>query len=414
MSKGQKSWDVVVVGGGPAGMMAAASAGARGLNVILLEKNKTLGVKLRITGGGRCNVTNNKPVIRDMLAKYKKSDKFLFSAFSQFGVTNALDFFHSHHMSTKEENEGRVFPTSNSAQSVWEVLVGALQKTGVVVQTNAKVKKISKDEKVFTVALSSGLSVEANSCVIATGGMSHPETGSTGDGYQWMQALGHTIKVNDVALVPVALKDVWVKKLAGVTLPHIKLTVFQNGEKKLVETGKILFTHFGVSGPTILNMSRDIGEWSQYGQVQILLDLFVTQDHAQLKEQLQTLLVSESNKKIKNILGTLIPKALVAPVLTLASVNPDTFSHSVRSEERIKIIALLKALPLNVKGLLGADRAVVSSGGVMPEEVDFKTMQSRLVPNLFIIGDMLNIDRPSGGYSLQLCWTTGFVAGSHA
>jgi hypothetical protein len=406
-------WDVVVVGGGPAGMMAAGVAAARGKKVLLLEKNKTLGKKLLITGGGRCNVTNNKPDIREMLAKYKKSDKFLFSAFSQFGVAEAIQFFHGRGMQTKEENEGRMFPLSNSAQSVWDVLVREMQKHGVHVRTGAAVKDIKQTSRGFSVVLQNGTEIAASACVVAVGGTSRPETGSTGDGYAWARALGHKVIENDFALVPVALRDAWAKKLGGVALPDSKLTLLQDGKKQAVQKGKLLFTHFGISGPAVLNLSRTIGEFLGYGDVTLLLDLFPTTDPGGLKTQMQTLLVTESNKKIKNTLGSLVPKALVPALLELAHIDGETPCHSVRSKERTVLVSLLKKIPLQVQGLLGADKAVVSSGGVVPEEVDFKTMQSRLVPNLFIVGDLLNIDRPSGGYSLQLCWTTGFVAGTH-
>lgn len=406
-------WDTVVVGGGPAGMMAAGVAAARGKKVLLLEKNKTLGKKLLITGGGRCNVTNNKPLVREMLAKYKKSDKFLFSAFSQFGVTEALQFFHTRGMPTKEENDGRMFPLSNTAQSVWDTLVRETQKHGVVVRTGMTVKSIKRDSDGFSVVLQNGTLLRARACVIAVGGTSRPETGSSGDGYVWARALGHTVIENDFALVPVALSDAWAKKLGGVALPDIKLTLMQDGKKQAVQKGKLLFTHFGISGPAVLNLSRTIGEFLGYGDVELLLDLFPATDPGALKTQVQTLLVSESNKKIKNTLGSLVPKALVPALLELVHVDGETPCHSVRSGERAALVTLLKKVPLHVQGLLGADKAVVSSGGVVPEEIDFKTMQSRLVPNLYIVGDLLNIDRPSGGYSLQLCWTTGFVAGSH-
>lgn len=394
-------------------MMAAGVAAARGKKVLLLEKNKTLGKKLLITGGGRCNVTNNKPLVREMLAKYKKSDKFLFSAFSQFGVTEALQFFHTRGMPTKEENDGRMFPLSNTAQSVWDTLVRETQKHGVVVRTGMTVKSIKRDSDGFSVVLQNGTLLRARACVIAVGGTSRPETGSSGDGYVWARALGHTVIENDFALVPVALSDAWAKKLGGVALPDIKLTLMQDGKKQAVQKGKLLFTHFGISGPAVLNLSRTIGEFLGYGDVELLLDLFPATDPGALKTQVQTLLVSESNKKIKNTLGSLVPKALVPALLELVHVDGETPCHSVRSGERAALVTLLKKVPLHVQGLLGADKAVVSSGGVVPEEIDFKTMQSRLVPNLYIVGDLLNIDRPSGGYSLQLCWTTGFVAGSH-
>ena len=412
MQEKSKIWDVVVIGGGPAGMMAAGRAAELGRSVLLLEKNPTLGKKLLITGGGRCNVTNNKPEVRAMLAKYKGSHKFLFSAFSQFGVEDTIEFFNKRGMATKEEAEGRIFPVSNKAQSVWDVLVGYMKEGGVQIQTNSAVTGLSSELNNFCIHLKNKEEVIAKSCIIATGGTARPETGSTGEGFGWLKKIGHTIVENNYALVPVALKDAWAKKIGGVTLKDIKLTTWQNGQKQDVQPGKLLFTHFGISGPTVLNMSKDIGDLLQQGEVVIKLDLFPQLDQEALKQELQTLLVAESNKKLKNILNKLIPAALVAALLELAGIDGETPNHSVRHEERVKLVALFKGIPLNVKGLLGKDKAVVSSGGVAPAEVNFKTMESRLMPNLYIIGDVLNIDRPSGGYSLQLSWTTGFVAGS--
>jgi len=412
MQEKSKIWDVVVIGGGPAGMMAAGRAAELGRSVLLLEKNPTLGKKLLITGGGRCNVTNNKPEVRAMLAKYKGSHKFLFSAFSQFGVEDTIEFFNKRGMATKEEAEGRIFPVSNKAQSVWDVLVGYMKEGGVQIQTNSAVTGLSSELNNFCIHLKSKEKIFAKACIIATGGTARPETGSTGEGFGWLKKIGHTIVENNYALVPVALKDAWAKKIGGVTLKDIKLTTWQNGQKQDVQPGKLLFTHFGISGPTVLNMSKDIGDLLQQGEVVIKLDLFPQLDQEALKQELQTLLVAESNKKLKNILNKLIPAALVAALLELAGIDGETPNHSVRHEERVKLVALFKGIPLNVKGLLGKDKAVVSSGGVAPAEVNFKTMESRLMPNLYIIGDVLNIDRPSGGYSLQLSWTTGFVAGS--
>jgi predicted Rossmann fold flavoprotein len=409
MKLSQEIWDVVVIGGGP--------AGERGRKVLLLEKNTTLGKKLLITGGGRCNVTNNKPDVRTMLAQYKNDGQFLFSAFAQYGVTEALKFFHDRHMQTKEENEGRLFPTSNKAQSVWDVLHQYMLAGGVTIKTGAVVKRITvegKTEKQHkNIHLNDGSIIQAHACIVATGGTSHPETGSTGEGFQWLTSLGHTIVPTSMALVPVALKDDWAKTLGGLTVPDIKLTLLSDGKKQATAKGKILFTHFGISGPTVLNMSKDIGDYIQYSEVTLLLDLFPALDPGALKEKVQTLLIAESNKKLKNTLRLIMPTALVAPVLTLIGVDGETANHSVRTEERAALIKILKAIPLHVEGLLGADKAVVSSGGVALEEVNFKTMESRKVSGLYMVGDVLNINRPSGGYSLQLCWTTGFVAGEH-
>ncbi len=407
-------YDVVVIGGGPAGMMAAGRAAERGRSVLLLEKNQGLGKKLLITGGGRCNVTNNKTEIRTMLSKYKENDQFLFSAFTQFSVRDTLDFFNSRGMATKEENEGRIFPVSDSAGSVWNVLVNYMKEGGVKIEIGIEVVGLSvnPETKYITILTRDKKKIIAKSCILATGGASRPETGSTGEGFAWLKKLGHTIIENDFALVPIALSDEWVKKLGGVTLKDIKLTTFQNGQKQASVKGKVLFTHFGISGPTVLNMSKEVGELLKYGEVAIEIDLFPQMDLGALRKQLQELLVHQSNKKLKNVLSGLIPSALVSSLLAIAGISGETVNHSVSTEARKKLVALMKAIPLHVSHLLGADKAVVSSGGVALHEVNFKTMESRIVPNLYLIGDVLNIDRPSGGYSLQLCWTTGFVAGS--
>ena len=353
-----------------------------------------------------------------MVAKYKGNAQFLFSAFSQFGVKETLEFFNQRGMATKEENEGRIFPISNKAQSVWDVLVKYIKEGGVEMKTHSPVSSLAIGvDKNIVIHLKDKTSIRAKSCIVATGGTSRPETGSTGEGFNWLRKLGHKIINNEAALVPVALKDGWAKKLGGVSLEDIKLTTFSTGgqhkQREDSQKGKLLFTHFGISGPTVLNMSREIGELLKYGEVIIELDLFPTLDAGALKRKLQDLLVADSNKKLKNVLNRLIPAALVTAILKLAGVDGETANHSVSSEDRTKLSVFLKAIPLNVKGLLGADKAVVSSGGVALEEVNFKTMQSRLIPGLYLVGDVLNVDRPSGGYSLQLCWTTGFVAGSN-
>lgn len=410
--KDQVLFDVAVIGGGPAGMMAAGRAAQDGASVMLLEKNHGLGKKLLITGGGRCNVTNNKTDVRTMLGQYKGNDKFLFTTFDKFGVAEALDFFHKHGMPTKVENEGRVFPVSNSAQSVWDVLVEYCKQGNVKIQTNSAVLGICVEKAIghFVIKTKKGM-VTAKKCIVATGGTSRPETGSTGEGFDWLKKLGHKIITTNVALVPIALKDAWAKNLGGVTLSEIKLSTFQNGQRQRIDKGKLLFTHFGISGPTVLQMSQEIGEYLQYGKVTINLDMFPAINDGELKKKLHNLLTKVSNKLIKNTLRFLVPAALSATLLVLAQISGETPNHSVSKEERKRLLALLKNLPLHVSGLLGKDKAVVSSGGVDVRDVNFATMESRIIPGLYLIGDVLNIDRPSGGYSLQLCWSTGNVAG---
>ena len=289
-----------------------------------------------------------------------------------------------------------------------------MKENGVKVENSTEVVGLSIDHNTKNIIIKTKNKKEiiTQACVLATGGTSLPETGSTGEGFYFLKNLGHTIIKNDFALVPVTLSDSWVKKLGGVTLQDIKLTIFQNKKKHSSRKGKILFTHFGISGPTMLNMSKEIGELLKYSEVIIELDLFPKINIEVLRKNFQELLTSENNKKLKNTLSKLIPAALVSALLEISNINGDIVNNSVSTESRKKLVALMKGVMLHVSGLLGADKAIISSGGVIPEEVNFKTMQSRLVPGLYLIGDVLNIDRPSGGYSLQLCWTTGFVAGN--
>jgi hypothetical protein len=408
-------WDVVVVGGGPAGMMAAGAAADRGARVILFEKNGTPGKKLLITGGGRCNVMNAEPDVRKLLSKFKDDGKFLFSAFSRWGVKETLDFFHARGMDTKVENELRVFPVSDSAQSVLDVLVKNMRRHGVTVRTNAPIIGIVRGgEGIAGVRLKSGEVVKGRAFVLATGGTSRPETGSTGEGFAWLRDIGHTVAMPEPSLVPIAIKESWVKRLAGVSMSDMKITVFQNGAKQNVSKGKVLFTHVGISGPTILNMSKDVGELLKYGAVTLSLDLLPEQDYGVLNSTLQELFREHDKKKFRNALANLVPSAIAPIVVELSHIDPEIQCNSITREARLALVTLLKGIPLTVAGLLGADKAIVTSGGVAPSEVDFKPMRSRLFANLYLVGDILDIDRPSGGYSLQLCWTTGFVAGISA
>ncbi len=418
-----QTWDVIVIGGGPAGMMAAGRAAERGAKVLLIEKNDSLGRKLLITGGGRCNVTNSQFDNRKLLEKFKDAGKFLFSAFSQWSVKETLDFFHSRDMATKVENELRTFPVSNTAQSVLNVLVDYIKKNNVTILSDAEVIDLipapaGKNDTTKTIAgvrLKTNKAIKGRSIILATGGISRPETGSTGDGYKWLKRIGHKVIDPEASLVPIALKDAWVSKLAGKSISDVKISIFQNGVRqdvnKKLQKGKILFTHVGVSGPTILNMSRDIGELLKYGPVTLSLDLLPQYDHGTLNAKLQDLFKKNDRKQFKNALD-IVPSVIAPVVVELSGINPDTQCNKITREQRISLIELIKNIPLTVSKLLGTDKAVITSGGVVLEEVDFKTMASRIYPNLYLIGDILNIDRPSGGYSLQLCWTTGFVAGN--
>jgi predicted Rossmann fold flavoprotein len=249
---------------------------------------------------------------------------------------------------------------------------------------------------------------------MATGGFSHPETGSTGEGAVMLKEIGHKVEAPTTTLVPITTSDAWAHKIPGLSFQSTKISLFQNGVKQYSEPGKVLFTHQGLSGPGILNASSEIGELLKYGEVLLELDIVPHFSYDTLNAKLQELFKTHHTKKLKNALADLMPHSLVEPLAALGGISFDTPANSVSREDRLKLVKLLKHIPFHPTGLLGEDKAIITSGGVVLEEIDFKTMASRRYPNLYIVGDLLNIDRPSGGYSLQLCWTTGFVAGTHA
>lgn len=414
----QPHYDVAVIGGGAAGMMAAGRAAELGASVILLEKNDGLGKKLLITGGGRCNVTNDEPDSRAFLSKLKNKGKFLFSTFAEHSVQDSLAFFHSKGMKTKVENEGRVFPITDTARSVWDVLVKNMKQHGVEVHAGLGVTGLhAYDGKVVGINTSQG-TVVADSYILATGGTSHPETGSTGEGFEWLKKIGHTVIEADAALVPIRIVDPWVRSLAGVSHQHAKLSIFINSKRGVSRVGRMVFAHFGMSGPLVLNFSKDVRDAMQYLQkndtLQLSLDIFPDLDPGAMDKKILAVFAEHSNKKVKNAVGKLVTPAMADAVIELANLDPEKEINVVSREERLGLGKLLKDMRMSVAGFLGQDKAIVASGGVKLEEVDFRTMQSRLYPNLYLIGDVLDVDRPSGGYSLQLCWTTGWVAANHA
>ena len=411
----KRPYDVIVIGGGPAGMMAAGRAAELGRQVLLLEKNSRPGEKLLITGGGRSNITNNELDDRKLLTKFGKNAKFLFSPFAQFSVRESLDFFHQHGMGTKLEDEGRVFPATERAETVWQTLRMYMKEGGVVVRTNAEVVGFTmKAGEICGVKLKNGETLKAQAYILATGGTSRPETGSTGDGFKWLAKLGHDVRMPSAALTPIRVKESWAHKLAGLALKDVRVTILQNGTQHGVGVGKMLFTHVGLSGPLILNMSRSIGELLKYGAVTLTIDLFPKMDNGTCDRYVQDIFKKNQNKLLKNVLDEITPSTLakLLPVILKQDGNKEV--NKVSRDERLAIVNFLKSIQLSPTGLLGVEKAVVVSGGIALTEIDVRTMCSRLHSNLHVVGDVLDIDRPSGGYSLQLCWTTGWVAGTHA
>ncbi|MFA6340645.1 MAG: NAD(P)/FAD-dependent oxidoreductase [Candidatus Paceibacterota bacterium] len=407
-------WDVVVIGGGPAGLMAASTAGKFGAKALLLEKNEIMGKKLLISGGGRCNMTNTEPE-NVFMSKFGKKGNFLFTPFSIFDVGDSIRFFESLGVKTKVEPVFRVFPVSDKSMDVLGALVRSAEKNKVEFKLGVGVSHIKKaKDKIESVILENGEEIKAKSFILATGGKSHPETGSTGDGLKWLKEIGHKVAESNPSLVPVQTKEKWVSELAGITLTDVGISLWQGGKKVLSKKGRMLFTHNGLSGPTIINMSKTIGELLKGGEVKIAIDFFPGVGLDVMHENFKNLFEKNPRKMIKNLPFKEVPDKVYAKLLELMGMDGDWYANEVRRPERFAIIEKMKKFELTADKLLGFDKAIVSSGGIDLSEVDFKEMRSKIYDNLFFVGDILDFDRPSGGYSLQLCWTTGYVAGKSA
>lgn len=411
----KERYDVIVVGGGAAGMMAAGVAASRGKWVLLVEKNRTLGQKLSITGGGRCNIMNAEEDVQALLAHFGSASDFLQSPFSKFGLKESIEFFNSIGVPTVTQARKRMFPVSEQAEDVTAKLYAYVKAQGVEIRVGLPVAKVYAGKDGIESVLVGGKEISADSYIFATGGVSHPETGSTGDGFRWLSDLGHTVVNPTPTIVPLRTKEAWSKTLAGTSIKNMRMTVFVNGTKRFKVSGDILLTHFGVSGPLVLNAAGRIADYLHEGEVTLSIDTRPETDLGILDKEIAAAFDTGRNRNLRNAFRGLAPEGTADAILSLLpDIDPEKKVHSVTKEERRSIAELLKALPLAVSGLMGMNRAVVADGGVSLMEVDTKSMRSKKCANLFIVGDLLNIRRPTGGYSLQLCWTTGYVAGVNA
>lgn len=407
---------VVVIGAGPAGMMAAGQAAVHGAEVILLEKKDRVGRKLSFTGNGRCNLTT--AVEPELLVKgFPGNGRFLYSAFSEFSNQDLMDFFHKRGLQTKVEPGHRVFPVSDRAEDVVGLLYENACKAGVRFMLSTPVQDIIiQDARVAGIKSDKGI-LEARAVVIATGGLSYPGTGCTGDGYRWAGAAGHRIIEQRPGLVPLLVKEEWIGELQGLSLTGVKASAFTENGKLLNEgDGEMLFTHYGLSGPVILSMSHTIGAYLfKTGQpVRLTLDLKPEFDEKRLDEVLQKTLQENSRKMLKNALGDIIPPKLIPVILRLSGINPEKESHQVSRSERRELIKLLKRFTVTITGLRPIAEAIVTAGGVDVKEVNPKTMESKLVKGIFFAGEVLDVDGYTGGYNLQAAFSTGYVAGKNA
>lgn len=401
----------VVIGGGAAGMMAAAVAAENGRSVILLEKNEKLGKKLYITGKGRCNVTN--ACGRDKFFENIVSNpKFLYSAFSTFDNKRLEMFLENNGCHLKEERGERVFPASDHASDVTAAFERFFKKSGVQVRLHCKVREIETDgDRIIGVILEDGRAIPAECVIVATGGLSYPVTGSTGDGHRMAQALGHKVTDCAPALVALETEEDWCKKLQGLSLKNVSLTM-SCGKKKLYQGfGEMLFTHYGVSGPLVLSASSFYGKKKGTEAVSLTIDLKPALSEEQLDKRILRDFEENRNRQFKNALGGLYPAKLISVMIERSGIDPEKKVHEVTKQERRRLAELTKAFTLQVRGKRGFEEAVITQGGVSVKEVNPSTMESKLVRGLYFAGEVLDLDGLTGGFNLQIAWSTGYLAG---
>lgn len=403
--------EVIVIGGGPAGMFAALFAARNGHKVTLIEKNEKLGKKLYITGKGRCNITNAGDM-EDLFDHVVSNPKFLYSAFYSFDNQMVISFFEEHGLSTKVERGNRVFPVSDHSSDVIAALQRALLSQKVEILLYTKVERLLVEEECIKgVVLSNKKELYADAVIVATGGLSYPTTGSTGDGYRFAEESGHRIKNTTPSLVPFEVKENWCRGLQGLSLKNIRIAIKK--EKKTVydDFGEMLFTHFGVSGPVILSASAAIRPEEIEKGLSLFIDLKPALDEDTLDKRVLKDFEEAKNKQFKNAVSHLFPAKLIPVMIELSGIDPDKKVNEISKEERKAFVHLIKNLELTITGTRGFKEAIITKGGVSVKDVNPSTMESKLIRGLYFCGEVLDLDAYTGGYNLQIAWSTGYLAG---
>ena len=408
---------IVIIGGGAAGLAAAISASEKYKNqaeVTLIEKNERPARKVMITGKGRCNVTNNCNV-DTLIANVPKNGKFLYSAFSGFTPKDVISFFETAGVPLKTERGNRVFPVSDKAVDIVDALVKTAKSGGTRFESAVAEEILTENGSVVGVKLTDGRVISADSVILATGGMSYPLTGSTGDGYKMAQKLGHTVTELKPSLVPLCIHEGFCTKIAGLSLKNVTLSIFETGKKKPLfsEMGEMLFTHFGISGPLVLSASSHI-RYMGKKEYMAFVDLKPALSIEQLDNRILRDFGEEQNKDFANSLSKLLPKSLIPVIIKLSGIKSDKKVNQIEREERLGLCKLIKALPLHITGFRPIEEAIITSGGISVKEIDPKTMGSKLVSGLFFAGEIIDVDAYTGGFNLQIAFSTGFAAGKNA
>ncbi len=407
-------YDLLVVGGGPAGMFAAGFAAMSGARVLLLEKNKRCGAKVLLTGKGRCNVTNSEPDPLAFVKHFGRNGKSLLTALYAFGVEDTVDFFDQRGLALHTERGGRIFPAKGGAAEVQRLLQSFVVAAGVELLTDCRVEQLQLAAgKIVAVETTRGIFV-ADRFVLATGGLSYPETGCTGDGYLWAKQSGHRLVKPEAALMPIRLAEDWTEKLINFNLKNVRIRAVAAGKQLAERFGEAFFTRNGIGGPIILDLSREISTALNSGNVTLQLDLKPAVTAELFDKRLQRELTEQSNKDFRNSLGGLLPRDMIPIFIDRSEIDPFKKCHSVTREERKRLLGLFKNLTLQVIGHEGLKKAIITSGGVALKDIDMRTMRSKKVENLYFAGEMIDLDGPTGGFNLQVCWSTGYLAGINA
>ena len=406
--------NVIVVGGGAAGMMAAVFAARSGQNVQLLEKNEKLGKKLFITGKGRCNITNAAD-IEDLFTAVISNPKFLYSGFYSFTNQQVIDFFEELGVKTKVERGERVFPVSDHSSDVIAAFSRELKLLGVSVSLHTEVKELlCEQDKVCGVLLTNGKKMKADAVIVATGGISYPSTGSTGDGYRFARETGHRVTELLPSLVPMEVRQWYAKELQGLSLRNIEIRI-TDGKKKLYEEfGEMLFTHYGVTGPVILSASSVVGKTLRKKELTLHIDLKPALSEEQLDKRILREFDANHNKQYKNSIDSLFPAKLKPVMIELSEIEPEKKVNEITKEERQRLVHLIKDFTMTLTGLRGYNEAIITKGGVSVKEIDPGTMESKKMKGLYFAGEVLDLDAVTGGYNLQIAWSTGYLAGINA
>ena len=401
--------DLVVIGGGPAGMMCAYQAAERGVKTVLLDPNDKLGRKLRITGKGRCNLTNACDV-KTVMANIPGDGRFLYSALNRFSPADTMAFFESKGLSLKTERGNRVFPQSDNANDVAATMADLCRKAGVTVLKTEARQIVAKNGAVTGVVTGRGM-IACRAAAVCTGGLSYPLTGSTGAGYRFAEECGHTVTPRRPSLVPLESEDAYCAEMQGFSLKNVTLSAFENNKLIYKELGEMLFTHFGVSGPLVLSASAHMGKMGS-AAYRLEIDLKPGLDEKKLDARLLRDFEKYANKEYKNALGDLLGGKMIPVVIRLSEIPEDTRVNNITREQRMKLLHLLKAFPVSVSGFRPIDEAIVTAGGVSTKEINPRTMESKLIQGLYFAGEVLDLDAYTGGFNLQVAWSTGFVAGN--